>query len=438
MDINERLHGIYESLVRNVLKRKEKGLFTALGYSSNLDVLLAFRTEQLNELLMKHHPQLDIGKAVPSGRIRSMQELLETIVYFCGKGIGGEVDIENPSLLLDNFSWSYGMGGTGVQAALALAQIGCESIVHLTDDSREVLDLLNSSCIHVALEDGSLGRPCDVKSRNPGELHFILQFKKGDLIRLAGQEICIPASNRLILTKNTVNEILPLWDPYFRWIEKNACRVSSIVLSSFNSIVDPAVLLERIEYVKEHAERYHRNNPDGIVYFEDAHYHDAEVRGMCMDIIYPHVDIMSMNEEELQYTLEEMFAFHVDIDDILSCVDGTDFLRKRYGVKKGIVVHTKDYAMFVGDPGKIDIGKGLAFGVSMATAKAAFGSYGGEQEIRSILRLPFSEQGLRNLAIIENSVWKDRVILVPTRYIDRPRYTIGLGDSFTGGMQVCF
>lgn len=438
MDDFERFQSVYESLASAVQRRREKGLCTALGYSSNLDVLLSFRTERLNELLEQYLPKADLKKAGPAKKIRSMKELLETVVYFCANGIGGEADIEEPALLLDSFAYSYGMGGTGVQAAMALSKIGCDSVVHLTDDSKEVLQLLDSPHIHAVLEDGSLGRTSEVKSRNPQELHFILQFKKGETIRAGEQEICIPCSNRLILTKNTVNETLPLWEPYFRWIEENAFRVSSIVLSSFNAILDPAVLLERIEYVKEHAERYHQNNPEGIVYFEDAHYHDAEVRGMCMDIIYPHVDVMSMNEEELQYTLEDMFARHVDIDDILSCVEGTEFLRERYGVRRGIVVHTKDYAMFVGDPGKADIEKGLMYGVSMATAKAAFGSYGGEEEIRSILKLPLSEKGLRNREIIAGSRWKDRVILVPTRYIDKPKYTIGLGDSFTGGMQICF
>ena len=58
--------------------------------------------------------------------------------------------------------------------------------------------------------------------------------------------------------------------------------------------------------------------------------------------------------------------------------------------------------------------------------------------IEEILKLDMSDKGLYNLRLLEESPYKDRAILVPTRYIDKPKYTIGLGDSFTGGFQMCF
>jgi ADP-dependent phosphofructokinase/glucokinase len=76
--------------------------------------------------------------------------------------------------------------------------------------------------------------------------------------------------------------------------------------------------------------------------------------------------------------------------------------------------------------------------IMMATAKAAFGNYGSDAEVRWVLEQPFSETGLRNLDIIQAYHLEERVVLVPTFYIDKPKYTIGLGDSFTGGMQLCF
>ena len=109
-------------------------------------------------------------------------------------------------------------------------------------------------------------------------------------MRLDGQEIEIPCSNRVILTKNTVNEYLPLWVPYFRWIEQNAGRVSSNVLSSFNSILEPEILKDRLGYIKEHVEAYRRNNPKGVVYFEDAHYHDENICRLSIEGIAPCVE----------------------------------------------------------------------------------------------------------------------------------------------------
>ena len=438
MNIKEKFQKAYDFLEKHIESRNKKEQLTAMGYTSNLDLLCDFQVDKLNELLAEYMSGEDLTKMKPAKMIRTMQELLETVVYYCINGIGGEADVEDPELVKSSFSFKNGMGGTAVQAAMALAQIGGKTLVHLTDDSKEVCELLHSSYIHVVLGNGELGFTDQVISHNPQETHFIVQFKKGDQVRLGEQVIAIPCSNRLILTKNTVNEYLPLWEPYFKWIEQNAKQVTSNVLSSFNSILEKEVLKDRLQYVKNHVEIYRRNNPDGIVYFEDAHYHNEEVRRLCVETLYPCVDILSMNEEELQYTLKEMYGYDVDIDDIYSCIDGVEFLLDKFHIKKGVIVHTKDYAMFVGDSENIDIENGLMYGMIMATAKASHGNYGTKEQIRQVLELGVSEKGLSNLKKVEERGYGSRVILVPTKYIDKPKYTIGLGDSFTGGVQMCF
>ena len=169
---------------------------------------------------------------------------------------------------------------------------------------------------------------------------------------------------------------------------------------------------------------YRKKNPNGVVYFEDAHYHDASVRRMCIETLYPYVDIMSMNEEELQYTLE-MFKVPVDITDVLSCLNGVEFLREHCGVRKGVIVHTKDYALYAGDTAGFNIEQGLVCGSLMATAKATYGTYGTDAQIRTILKNPFSERGAGCQEIIRSQGLEDHVVVVPTFYLDRPKYRSG-------------
>ena len=428
---------LYNGIAGVIAGRNEKGIYTAMGYSSNLDLLLDFHTDKLNELLEEYIPDGILADMKPAPLITNEKELLETIVYYCLHGIGGEADIADIDLIRSSFPYKNGMGGTAVQAALALKQIGARSVVHLSDDSEEVRVQLDSPCIRVPLPDGTLGGAMDVENTNPQEVHAILQFQKGSVIRLGRQEAAIPVSNRLILTRNTVNVTLPLNENYLRWIEEHARMVGSNVLSSFNCILDPKILSMRLERVKEHVDVYRKKNPKGVVYFEDAHYHDASVRRMCIETLYPYVDIMSMNEEELQYTLE-MFKVPVDITDVLSCLNGVEFLREHCGVRKGVIVHTKDYALYAGDTAGFNIEQGLVCGSLMATAKATYGTYGTDAQIRTILKNPFSERGAGCQEIIRSQGLEDHVVVVPTFYLDRPKYTIGLGDSFTGGMQLCF
>ena len=54
------------------------------------------------------------------------------------------------------------------------------------------------------------------------------------------------------------------------------------------------------------------------------------------------------------------------------------------------------------------------------------------------MKFNLSPKGVENYGIIEKSNYAKEVVLVPSKYIDKPKYTIGLGDSFVGGVQMCF
>lgn len=438
MDMENRYQRAFESLQKVAAERTRENKYVAMGYTSNLDLLCNFDVVILNRLLKDNMINCNLLDMKCADKIETIEDLLNTVVYYCSRGIGGEVDVDNVELVARSFRFQYGMGGTATQAAMALAQVGCPSIVHLTDDSKDVCEILNSPYIYAVSQDGTLVHTKDIKQINEQEIHFIIQFKKGDKIKLNEQEIEIPCSNRLILTKVTVNESVPFSKPYFEWIEKNAEKVKSNVLSSFNCLSDKELLKKRLDYVKNHIEKYRQKNPQGIIFFEDAHYHDMQIRKMCLETIYSEVDIVSLNEEELQYTLNEMYEFNVDINDVFSCIQGAKFIRSKFGIRKGVIIHTKDYSMYVGDKLQVDIEKGLMYGNMLATAKAQNGSYGTKEQIREILNFDLSPKGITNYLLVEESQYKDEVVLVPSKYIDKPCYTIGLGDSFVGGVQVCF
>lgn len=438
MDLEQKYYEAYDAMDQVIQARMERGRYMALGYTSNLDLLCDFEVERLNQLLKEYMPEGILKEMRAATTVRTMQELLETMVYYCSNGIGGEVNVENIKLVEENFHFEYGMGGTAVQAAMALNEIGCPSIVHLTDDSEEVCGILNTPGVFTVSQAGELVHTDQITQTQEQEPHFIIQFKKGDQICLGSQQVKIPCSNRLILTKITVNQFVPFSKPYFEWIERNARQVSSIVLSSFNALTDAEILKERLDYVKQHTEKYHRNNPEGIVFFEDAHYHDVQIKKLCLETIYSNADIVSMNEEELDYTLNDIYHHHVDIEDIYSCIEGAKYIRSRFGVRKGAMVHTKDYSMYVGEPINADMERGLMYGNMLATSKAKNGWYGTREQVREILEYGFSEKGEANYKAVMESPYAQEVVLVPSKHIYTPKYTIGLGDSFVGGVQMCF
>lgn len=437
MNLEEKYKEVYCNIEKITTSRINKRDYVALGYTSNLDILCDFKIDILNKLLNKYLPNANLKDMKAVKEIKKIEDFLETVVFFCSNGIGGEVDIADFRIIEDIFEVKKGIGGTAVQGAMALAAIGCPSIVHLTDDSKEVCDILDSPYIYTISKNGKLVHTNEVEHLAEQEIHYIIQFKKGDIIQLGKQQITIPTSNRLIITKITINETVPFSDAYFRYIQDNAINIKSNVLSSFNAILDKDILIKRLEYVKNHIEIYKKNNKNGIVYFEDAHYHNEEVKRLCLENIYSYVDIVSLNEEELEYTLN-MYDFPIEINNIISCIKGAKYIKERFKIKKGVIVHTKDYSMYVGEQLEADIEKGLMIGNMLAAAKAMYGWYGNKEQIKEVIKLPLSPKGLSNREIIKKENLQENVVLVPSKYIDKPKYTIGLGDSFIGGVQICF
>lgn len=154
MDLEKKYEEAYNELLYVGEERRKAKAGMAMGCTSNLDLLCEFDTERLNMLLEQylHGEKLIDMKKVPL--IQNVQELLRTIVYYCIRGIGGEADVSDVELVKMCFDYQEGMGGTAVQAALALAGLHCDSIVHLTDDSREVCRLLESPFVYTISQEG--------------------------------------------------------------------------------------------------------------------------------------------------------------------------------------------------------------------------------------------------------------------------------------------
>ena len=436
MNMENRYRQIIDRLPDAIRARNKNGFLTAFGYTSDLDILSTFRTDSISLLLEKFLPGEDLAQMQAPPCISSLEDFLRTVVFFCREGIGGEADMADISLIRPYFEEHCGIGGTGVQAALTLSSMGASSLVHLTDDSSQVCALLNKSGILAVDPMGNAVPTGQLCQRNPQEIHYIIQFQKGQVLRSGSQYIVIPASNRLIVTKATVNHLLPLYLPFFRYIEKHAVCFPSIVLSSFNSIQEESILRDRIDTVCAHTQAYRRANPGGLVFFEDAAYHNDGIRRKCMDLLYGAVDIVSMNEEELQLAVQTL-GMTADIGSLVSITSSARRLQEAYSIRQGIIIHTKDYALYTGT-GSLDfkmLEQGLAYGNVMATAKALTGNYANPESVWEVMQLPMSPKGI---SFRYQAAEIPGVIVVPSRLIDKPAYTIGLGDSFVAGMQLCF
>ncbi len=428
----------YLQLVPDKIRRcEETGRRAVLAYASNLDVLVRWNCESFNRFLaeyLKEEPSFQEGD-----EIASEEDLARILSYFVIHGLGGEVDITSRKVidvLTEYFDVEYGLGGTCAQGAAALGSMGIPVLVHITDCSKDVIRQMSG----IRIEAVKHGRAVPVETCVSGEealCHFIVQFTKDDVIRVFGKEYKVRLSNRLIMGYDTVHKVLQVEEEFLAYCEKNAKDICSYDISGFNAVTDRKIMQERLERLAVHYRSVKEKNPDCRIYFESAHFINNEIREYTYQTLAEVIDIMGMNEEEL-VDLTRTRGYAVDKDSLDSILKGLEELIKVYPVH-GFVVHSKDYALYFGkDMPGTDIEQGLTLGNLVSGTRARTGRYGSVSDCRETLKLELSGTGLAFAKELEGYHLPYKVVLVPSRYMEKPATTIGLGDSFVAGMQICF
>ena len=190
-------------------------------------------------------------------------------------------------------------------------------------------------------------------------------------------------------------------------------------------------------------EKIFGGNPAGVVILKegDAFPDDGQMRLTAAELRYSETAfIRPLPQAELAEALAQL-GQKTGLDGAQQVLEGIRLYRERFGLR-GIVLHTKAYALYYGKPLEgIDMEQGLTLGNLMAATRARTGRYGSLQDCRESLALPLSERGKTFTQDFMSLAEQDEEavsVAVPSRYIEHPRYTIGLGDTFTAGVQISF
>lgn len=426
-----------QELSEDVKKCKMSGKRTVFGYTSNLDVVIDWDIDKFNQLLaqyLKEEPSLKEGDTIDC-----MESFARIVSYYVLKGMGGEIDITDNKVcnfIENNFVTSFALGGTCAQGAAALASVGFPLIAHITDRCKEVCGLMDYSELYLITEKG-IGGVMDSATNELPVRHMIFQFSKGDIVNIRGKEVTIPVSNRLIMDFDKIHKYLPIDEVFLRYCEENAENIFSYNISGFNAIIDMEIMKKKMQELGEHYQKVKDKNPDCIIYLEGAHYLNSQIKDCVFETASKYCDILGMNEEEL-VDFGEQFGKKIYKDNLESVLEGLSLAIKKYPVK-GIVMHTKDYSMYYGQELKgIPIEKGLTMGNLMSGTRARTGKYGTYEDCKESLNLELSQTGLAFCEQLENIKISCYAKMVPSRYMEKPKYTIGLGDTFVAGMQIGF
>ena len=427
----------YMQLEEDIRSRKESGRRTFLAFTSNYDVVLKWDAGVFNDLLDQYlsgEPSAKVGD-----RIQGMGDFARIASWCAMNGLGMNFDVTNVQvcdLLMERFEKESSLGGTGAQGAAALSTAGFPVAVQLTDRCREVCAMLSQSDTRMVRGD-SLIPVMEGASGEEPVYHIILQFAKGDVIRVHGREVVIPLSNRLIFFYDTIHKSVPVDEDFLRYLPAHPDVVSSLVIAGFDAIIDTEIARERMAQIRKMLVALKEKNDSIPVYLEGAFYMNPEVKEIFFRTLGNLCSVIGTNEEELA-DLTRRHGFEINPGDPADVLEALEFMISTY-MSQGIILHTKDYALFYGTlPENVDIEKGLTVGCLLSGTRARCGRYGTMQDLKESLEIALSRDGLYFHDRLQEIPKKRKTVIVPSRYMERPRYTIGLGDTFVGGVQTCY
>ena len=427
----------HQNLPQDAERVKASGARIILGYTSDLDVVLDWNDEVFADLLstyLHEEPSTRTGDVIDS-----MEAFARIVSYYMIHGLGGEIDITNIAVceyLEKRFHTGYALGGTCAQGAAALNALGFPVIAHITDRSNEVCRLMSGAGLDTVTREGVAPMMQSATSELPVR-HMILQYPKGATVTFEGRSWQAPVSNRLIMDFDTIHKAMPV-DPWFYdYCEKEARQILVYCISGLNGIIDERVMAEKVDELIRHYQTVKQGNPDCMIYLEGACYLNPELKNLVFDRLSSVVDLYGMNEEELVEHAER-FGQRTDKEDLSSVLKALRLLLEKYPVR-GIILHTKDYAMYFGRKlANCDIEKGLTIGNLMAATRARTGRYGSYEDCRETMNLALSAEGIRFVEALSQERLEEQVCIVPSRYMEHPKYTIGLGDTFMAGCLTAF
>lgn len=341
------------------------------------------------------------------------RSLVVTVLGFLGTGGGGERFVV--SSVVETFAARFEkritLGGTGVRAGLAMAELGTPTVQHLVSIDDNVRRLLppEITWISSATED----------TLDP---HLIVQYPAGARIELVdGTVLEAPHPNRLIFADDPPNREMALSSDLPSALE--SARV--FLVSGFNTMQDAQLLERRLIELRGAISSL---PPGGLVVYEEAGFYRPDFRALVHRHLLDRIDVYSLNEDELG----DYLGRQVELEDPDAVADALAELQRTLPVP-ALVVHSRLWALAVG-PLAPEYAAALESGVRMAATRYRAGDDFTTSDFEDTASLSRDRDGV---AVVDAVLARDPagavgVAAYDLRHIVRPT-TIGLGDSFVGG-----
>jgi len=382
----------------------------ALGFGDNIDYEIVWNSSVFEKLIVQydiHNDELDINRVINSER-----DLVISILGFLKIASGGERFVATSDIVeafSQNFDKKITLGGTSVRAAITMRKFGYTSALHLVTTNDHVRRLIPQDSPYVSSSVNDSSYP-----------HLIVQFGKATCVKAGDIDICTHQANRLIYHSDSDNIMMHLNEDFSELITD----AKVLLVSGFNAMHDEALLTNRLESVLKILERLPK---DALVYCEDAGYYEPRYSHLVYHTLGKHIDILSLNEDELQAHLNRK----LDLLDALQIKEAIAALQQLFPIPL-IVVHSRYWALAYGKQAR-SFAKALKTATSLATTRFCYGDDFTVENYKEVESLPPGAENAK-FADALNVLPGDEIYCVPVAHVEpSTATTIGLGDTFVGG-----
>ncbi|PLX01876.1 MAG: hypothetical protein C0595_13095 [Marinilabiliales bacterium] len=442
-----------------------RGLISA--FNANIDAVIKISGSRIEELITEFN--FNQKELVKEGErnIKKVEDVFRGLINCFTGGIAEEWLIQDKT----TFDWlnehlgydKMQMGGQGGIVANVMGVCNVNNVyVHGASIPKEQASLfLDCDNLLSVGKDGKLKKAANISRVDDIPLiHWIIEFDKGDKMKIDGEVFICPKSNRFIATYDPLNFQLHIDDEFVKAMLKPEINNEYIILSGFQMLTekfsDGTNGTDRIDYSINIVQQWKQNNPDSILHFEIASTQDKVIRKYLLERLAPISDSIGFNERELIDILEVMGENELAED----CNNNTSSSNLFKGMLKvfaytncprlqlhmfGLYITLQKKGFKINPKQNRD---GMQLAAVVAATKAGTGSINEHDKLLWAKDKKVSETGLNELSnlsdfltakfgdndIKENGIFEINnmeIIAVPTIIIDKPITLVGMGDTIS-------
>jgi ADP-dependent phosphofructokinase/glucokinase len=382
-----------------------------LGLGGCVDYELTLSSSTLQQLVAEYDIRdRELTLSVP---VTDERNLIISLLAHMKLGAGGEyfaASLETLQGFAFRFPRRISLGGTSVRAALAMSKLGIPCTLHLVSLNDHVRRLLPPSCDYIssALED----------TLYP---HLVVQYDQGTRVQVGDIDVQTPFPNRLIYVNDPANASLVLSDQLGSLLRD----AGIFLISGFNTMRDQDMLGERLTTLRRHMQQL---PPGAFVYYEDAAFHLPTFRRRVRNALLDVIDVYGLNEDEMQADLGRSVDL-LSVNEVKPALDSLAALIPA----PTLVVHTKYWSLALGEAAG-EYADALRDGIVIASTRYSYGDDYTDEQQELTRGLPVRPEALSFATALEERMGAVVRCVPGFRLEVSQPTTVGLGDSFVGGL----